>query len=453
VISYESGFGMNYLSVCDGIGAVHLALQRRGWACVGVSEILRFPKAVVKHRWALRDLGDMKRFREWPEKLLAEVTLLVSGTPCQAFSVSGKRLGLADDRGLLTLEFINLYHHINAIRRKYGRPPALVLWENVDGALNMDDNAFGCLLGALLGCDEAPRTESGEWHNAGFIRSESARVCWRVLDAIHFAVPQRRKRIFLLGVPCELIERFGDAACPSEILSIRTSGEMKPLALKVASGVTEADSVEKASESVSGSLDLPWLKGVPSCISLPQGSSLTNVLEAGPVNEKYYITSEMALTLLELAKAKNQQLPQVYKALLMKLAFASRGVAGDLDTSAAKEAGNRVDLAGRESGDPIVVPTALREYANTLTACRWNGFRSNGMPKHGLVIEGDRLRLLICREWERCMGFPDDFTLIPDLKNELAKDSSRFTGLGNSIVVPILSWIEQRIAQAFPVDS
>jgi site-specific DNA-cytosine methylase len=186
---------------------------------------------------------------------------------------------------------------------------------------------------------------------------------------------------------------------------------------------------------------------------LPQRSSLTNVLEAGPVSEKYYITSETALKNLELAKAKSQQLSQTYRAALMKLASASRGVAGDVDTCAAKEAGNRVDLAGRERGEPIVVPTALREFANTLTACRWNGFRSNGLPKHGLVIEGDRLRLLTCREWERCMGFPDDFTLVPNQKNELAKDSSRFTGLGNSIVVPILSWIEQRIAQAFPVDS
>lgn len=442
----------NYLTTCDGFGAIHLAAQRRGWACVGVSEIAAFPKAVVKHRWALRNLGDMTNFREWSEPLLADVNLLVSGTPCQAFSVAGKREGLADERGILTLTFVALFHHINTIRRKYGRPPAIVLWENVDGALNMNDNAFGCLIGGLLGCDEAPRTKSGKWHKAGFMSSESARVCWRVLNSEHFGIAQRRKRIFALGVPCELIERFGERACPSRILSLRCSGQMKPLPLIVASGITEAQSVKKPSEAVSGSSDLPWLKGVPRCCSLPRRVSLTNVLEAGPVSEKYYITGDEALNNLRRAKAKNQQLPPFYEAVLMKVASGARDIAGDLATWAAEEAGNCADLAERDSGDPIVVPIATNEVANTLTACLWNGFRSNGLPKHGLVIEGDRLRILTPREWERLMGFPDDFTLIPNRKNELAKDSPRFAGLGNSIVVPILSWIAQQIEQGFATD-
>jgi DNA (cytosine-5)-methyltransferase 1 len=432
---------------------VHLALQRRGWACVGVSEIAAFPKAVVKHRWALRDLGDMTRFREWPEPLLADTDLVVAGTPCQAFSVAGKREGLADERGIVTLEFVALFHHINTIRKRYGRPPAIILWENVDGALTMDDNAFGCFLGGLLGCDEVPQTESGKWHKAGFISSESARVCWRVLNAEYFAVAQRRKRVFAVVVPREFIESFGEGACPSRILAIRGSGEMKPLKLKVGSGITDAKSVKKASEWVSGSLDLPWLRGVPRSFSLPQRVSLTNVLEAGPVSENYYITSERASKNLERAKATGQPLPPLYEAVLMKVASGSRGIAGDLATWTAKEAGNCADLADRHSGDPIVVPIATSEVANTLTVCLWNGFRSNGLPKHGLVIEGDRLRILTPREWERLMGFPDDFTLVPNRKNELAKDSPRFTGLGNSIVVPILSWIAQQIEQGITLDS
>lgn len=444
---------MNYLEICCGLGALTLALQRRGWACVGVSEIAPFPKAVVKHRWALRDLGDMTRFREWPEPLLADTDLVMAGTPCQAFSVAGKREGLADERGMLTLEFVALYHHINTIRRKYGRPPAILLWENVDAALNMDDNAFGCLLGALLGCDEFPQTKSGKWHKAGFISSESARLCWRVLDAQHFAVAQRRKRVFAVVVPREFIERFGEGACPSRILAIRSSGELKPLKLKVASGITAAQSVKKPSEWVSGSLDLPWLKGVPGACSLPCRVNLSEVLEAGPVDEKYYITSEEALKNLDRAKAKRQKLSPLYEAVLMKVASGSRGIAGDLATWTAKEAGNCTDLPDRHSGDPIVVPIATSEVANTLTVCLWNGFRSNGLPKHGLVIEGDRLRILTPREWERLMGFPDNFTLIPNRKNELAKDSPRFEGLGNSIVVPILSWIAQQIEQGFTPDS
>lgn len=443
---------MNYLEICSGLGALTLAVQRRGWACVGVSEIAPFPKAVVKHRWGIRDLGNMTNFPAWPEPLLADIDLVAGGTPCQAFSLAGKREGLADERGILTLEFVALFRHINTIRRKYGRPPAVLLWENVDGALTMDDNAFGSFLGALLGCDEVPQTESGKWHKAGFMSSESARVCWRVLNAEHFAVAQRRKRVFAVVVPRELIERFGERACPSRILSIRRSGEMKPLPLKVASGITEAQSVKEPSEAVSGSSDLPWLKGVPRCCSLPRRVSLTNVLEATPVSEKYYITGERALKNLERAKAKKQRLPPLYAAVLMKVASGSRGIADDLATWAAKQAGNCANLAERDSGDPIVVPIATSEVANTLTVCLWNGFRSNGLPKHGLVIEGDRLRILTPREWERLMGFPDDFTLVPNRKKKLATDSPRFAGLGNSIVVPILSWIAQQIEQGFATD-
>jgi DNA (cytosine-5)-methyltransferase 1 len=444
---------MRYLSNCDGIGAAHLAWQPRGWSCVGVSETAQFPTAAVRHHYGFRRLGNMTGFPAWPEELVAGIELVAAGTPCQPYSVAGKRLGLADERGALLLDFADQFNHVNMIRRKHGLPPALILLENVPRLLGSNDNAFGEFVSRVLGCDAVPETKNGKWPKAGLLGSETARVSWRILDSQHFAVAQRRKRVFLLGVPTELIERFGDRVCPSRILSLRSSGAVKTLTLKVRGGISQASWVAKPSEWVSGSLDLPWLKGVPGVCSLPCRVNLSEVLEAGPVDEKYYITREKALHNLERAKAKRQKLPPLYEAVLMKVASGSRGIAGDLATWTAKEAGNCADLPDRHSGDPIVVPIATSEVANTLTVCLWDGFRSNGLPKHGLVIEGDRLRLLIPREWERLMGFPDNFTLIPNRKNELAKDSLRFAGLGNSIVVPILSWIAQQIEQGFTLDS
>lgn len=220
MIPDEFGLAKRYLSVCDGIGSIHLALQPLGWSCVGVSEIAPFPRAVVRHRYAFRELGDMTAFRAWPERLLADVDLLVGGTPCPSFSVAGKRHGLDDERGSLLLVFVELLHHINNVRRQYGRPPAIALFENVPGILTSEDNAFGQFIGRLLGVDEAPHTESGDWDYAGLLGSRSARVGWRVLDAQYFAVAQRRRRVFLVAVPCELVERFGARACPSQILSL-----------------------------------------------------------------------------------------------------------------------------------------------------------------------------------------------------------------------------------------
>jgi DNA (cytosine-5)-methyltransferase 1 len=215
---------VKYLSVCSGIEAATVAWHGLGWTPVAFSEIEAFPAAVLAHHYpTVPNLGDLTKYREWPEELLVEVDLLVGGTPCQAFSVAGKRQSLDDERGNLSLIYVNLYHHINEVRKRHGRPPAIALWENVPGVLSTKDNAFGCFIGGLLGCDEAPQTESGKWDKAGFLSSETVRVGYRVLDAQYFGVAQRRRRVFLAAVPCELVERFGERACPSEILSLRES--------------------------------------------------------------------------------------------------------------------------------------------------------------------------------------------------------------------------------------
>jgi DNA (cytosine-5)-methyltransferase 1 len=215
---------MKYLSVCSGIEAATVAWHGLGWTPVAFAEIEAFPAAVLSHHYpTVPNLGDLTKYREWPEEILAEVDLLVGGTPCQAFSVAGLRRSLDDERGNLSLTYVNLFHHINEVRKRHGRSPAIALWENVPGVLSTKDNAFGCFIGGLLRCDEAPQTESGKWDKAGFLSSETVRVGYRVLDAQYFGVAQRRRRVFLAAVPRELVERFGERACPSEILSLRES--------------------------------------------------------------------------------------------------------------------------------------------------------------------------------------------------------------------------------------
>ena len=228
MISHDIDGRLRYLSVCDGIGAVHLAWQQLGWECVGISEIAPFPAAVVDHHFGFRNFGDLKNYKKWPERLLADVDLLAGGTPCQSFSVAGNRRSLDDDRGNLTRVYVDCFHHINRIRRSHERSPTIALWENVPGVLTTKDNAFGCLLGGLLGCDEAPRTKTGKWPKAGFLRSETVRVGWRILNSEFYAVAQRRRRVFLCAVPSELVERFGEGACPSRLLSLANSMRRKP---------------------------------------------------------------------------------------------------------------------------------------------------------------------------------------------------------------------------------
>jgi DNA (cytosine-5)-methyltransferase 1 len=220
----QGGDEVKYISICSGIEAASTAWHGLGWTPLAFSEIEPFPSAVLAQRHPnVPNLGDMSKYREWPEELLAECELLVGGTPCQAFSVAGLRKSLDDERGNLSLIYVHLFHHINEIRRKHGRSPAIALWENVPGVLSTKDNAFGCFISGLLGVDDTLETQDGKWPKAGFLGSETVRVGYRVLDAQYFAVAQRRRRVFLVAVPCELVASLGERACPSEILSLRES--------------------------------------------------------------------------------------------------------------------------------------------------------------------------------------------------------------------------------------
>jgi len=257
---------VKYISICSGIEAATVAWHGLGWTPLAFSEIEAFPSAVLAHHYpSVPNLGDMTKYREWPEELLADCDLLVGGTPCQAFSVAGQRRSLDDERGNLSLIYVHLFHHINEVRKRHGRPPTIALWENVPGVLSTKDNAFGCFVGGLLGCDDAVETQDGKWPKAGFLGSETVRVGYRILDAQYFAVAQRRRRVFLVAVPCEFVAGAGERACPSEILSLRESVLGNPptrgKAWERVTGSTAAGAGGGGGREVAGTLDDSYHKG------------------------------------------------------------------------------------------------------------------------------------------------------------------------------------------------
>ena len=196
---------ITFFSVCSGIEAATVAWTPLGWKCVGVSEIEKFPSAVLGHHYPdVKNHGD---FTTIDVKTLPRVDILCGGTPCQAFSVAGLRRSLDDARGNLSLSFVRLAHELsdnNGLRN--------AVWENVPGVLSTKDNAFGCFLGALVGADDAVPPPAGRrWPDEGMVSGPKGRAAWSVLDAQYFGLAQRRKRVILVA-------DFGNGADPAAVL-------------------------------------------------------------------------------------------------------------------------------------------------------------------------------------------------------------------------------------------
>ena len=185
---------MRYGSVCSGIEAASKAWEPLGWKPAWFSEIEPFPSAVLAHHWPeVTNLGDMRADE------VGAPDVLVGGTPCQAFSIAGLREGLSDDRGQLTLSYVELANAIDDKRRERGEDEAIIVWENVPGVLSSKDNAFGCFLAGLAGESSELQPAGGKWTHAGCVSGPERAIAWRVLDAQFFGVAQRRKRVFVVA--------------------------------------------------------------------------------------------------------------------------------------------------------------------------------------------------------------------------------------------------------------
>ena len=192
---------MNFGSVCSGIEAASVAWHPLGWKAAWLAEIEPFPCAVLAHHYpTVPNLGDMTTII--PRVLLRDVAapdVFTGGTPCQAFSVAGKRESLADARGNLSLTFCEIANAIDDVRATDGREPCIVVWENVPGVLSTSDNAFGCFLGALAGAGCELQPAGGRWTNAGLVLGPRRAVAWRIIDAQYFGLAQRRRRVFVVA--------------------------------------------------------------------------------------------------------------------------------------------------------------------------------------------------------------------------------------------------------------
>lgn len=168
-VAARQGRVMRYMSLFSGIEAATVAAEGLGWEPVCFAEIDPFPSAVLKEHYPdVPNVGDVSKV-DW-RKYKGKCDLIVGGSPCQSFSIAGKREGLNGASGLM-------WEYVRAICEIC---PQWIVWENVPGALSSSGgDDFRCLLSSL---DEL-----------GY------GLAWRIFDAQFFGVPQRRRRVFLVG--------------------------------------------------------------------------------------------------------------------------------------------------------------------------------------------------------------------------------------------------------------
>lgn len=191
-------------SLFDGAGTMPFAAMLCGIRPVWSSEIEKFPCEVTKRRFPdVKQLGDVTKINGAE---IEPVDIIAFGSPCQDLSVAGTRAGLSGQRSGLFMEAVRIIKEMRENARRTNQPvrPRYAVWENVPGAYSSNGGEdFRVVLEELCKVADSevsiPRPPQGRWRGAGAIMGNGYSVAWRTLDAQHWGVPQRRRRIWLVA--------------------------------------------------------------------------------------------------------------------------------------------------------------------------------------------------------------------------------------------------------------
>lgn len=450
---------MIYGSICSGIEAATVAWEPLGWKAAWFSEIEAFPSAVLAERWPeVVNLGDMTKIAAAVRAGEVQAPdVMVGGTPCQAFSIAGLRNGLSDARGQLTLSYVELANAIDDKRIERGEEEAIFVWENVPGVLTSHDNAFGCFLAGLAGegCELKP--SGGKWTHSGCVYGPQRTIAWIVKDAQYFGVAQRRKRVFVVASarkgfdPCQvLFEPEGVRRDTPPSREPQTA-----VAALTARGVGTCGADDNQAQAghllafgggnTGGNID------VAACLTA-KGQRIDFEVETFAVHG-----TQDPDTNLELAHTLGRNHGQ--ENACIAFSYKDHGADASEDLSPTLRAGNS-DNSNANGGQPPAIAYAFKpgqgakargigfaeEQSPTLTSA------SSGTNLTPAVMHGVSVRRLMPVECERLQGFPDNHTQISWRGKESTEcpDGPRYRAIGNSMAVPVMRWIGDRIAAALP---
>jgi DNA (cytosine-5)-methyltransferase 1 len=452
---------MTFASVCSGIEAASAAWHPLGWRAAFLSEIEPAPCSVLAHHYPdVPNLGDMTKYKEWPD---AVFDVLIGGTPCQSFSVAGLRKGLDDPRGNLALVFLGILDRYR---------PRWVVWENVPGVLSSESHAAPDPVPPAdpvdmerdgQEMDTVDEYDSEELHAFNsFVAGLSELgygIAYRVLDAQYFGVAQRRRRVFVIGC-------LGDTARAQAVLFERESLSGHPAPRREAGkGSTYTTS--------------------PSLTASGCGTERT-----GESRGQDCLIPEISPAL----KARDYKGPSSDGAgdgmpLIPEIAHTLRADGFDASEDGTGRGTPIIAYDARGNGDGHLAQTMTDDHESRVTDYTTivmptlvsNGDAHSGFRnEHGIVpvafnsdqsekarsmgereehtptlraggeismARGMEVRRLTPLECSRLQGFPDNYLDVLHNGKPMA-DGPRYKALGNSMAVPVIRWLGERIALA-----
>lgn len=378
---------MKYISLFSGIEAASVAWEPLGWEPLAFCEIDEFPSAVLAHRFPeVPNLHDVTKV-DW-STYHGSTDLVVGGFPCQSYSIAGLRNGLADPRGELMLEFLRACKEID---------PEWIVGENVPGLLSSHGGRdFQTLLEAVAIL----------WPRGG--------VTWRVLDAQGFGVPQLRRRVFVV---INTRDWRRSAAVLFEQEGMHGNFEKdKKKGETVARGFREGAGAQIVSY------------GINRNAFFENGTSMceTSLLETSPCIDTHSPNHSVAYG-IRLANTngngvgiREEQTPTITTRGPDAIAYLLRVRGG-------KEGGGKGALLQTERSGTLAT--------------------RNDQTLFSMVHDNWCIRHLTPVECERLQGFPDNWTRIPyrGKPEDECPDAPRYKAIGNSMAVPVMRWIGERI--------
>lgn len=504
---------MRYISLFSGIEAASVAWSNLGWTCLGVSEIDPFACAVLKHHFPnVPNLGNVsditkEQINELKEQHPTEPLIVVGGSPCQSFSIAGNKKGLSDPRGQLMFQYIRVV--------KIARPKYFV-WENVGGALSSNKGQdFACLL--------------EEMAQLGYS------LCWRVLDSQYFGVPQRRKRVFLIGClgnprggyevlfesessqgnnepsrktrkedPTKTETSIGKHDRRQKITMLKntqsstscyeqtetsftltaamgTGGGHVPMITGQSLHESRKQRCGYEEQKICPTLESAMGKGggnIPMLVTEQsfgqyKFNNISATLRAarGSLDSNLVIQHDLDFETVGTLCARDYKgvathdLPKGQKLICERRAFTQnsrcevRYIGGDGNSVGGLSANSGAHQTNYIQEEVVYVAPNNEDVAAPISKANgevWENQKTfmslstgGGQLGHGhasVRIE-NKVRRLTPKECERLQGFPDDWTKIP-YRGKEAKDcpmSPRYKALGNSMAVPVMQWIGERI--------